>query len=653
MLLAFFAYVFTRPSRDVAGCPPSRSVRPPAPSPRNPHTHEDKGAANTGRPGAPECSSSNSDGDNGSDDSNNSSGGPNVSDTNSTKVRHHLLEGSSGIRPARALLTRASVQFTGAEEHLARKARLKHHRGAHTTARKLCVAAEAPHDGTKEVASTTDREAAEEVAPIKRDGGHPTHAAPQPVGAEQQASQTAVGATLSRSLSRTTSNRSLTRPRDASLTVFVKRSPHKRRFAHPTPGLLPGRLGEAMRGVGTGAGVAAGNRAGQPSVAALAPWSTPQPAMPRERFVRIGHHEAVAAWLADETTGAPDDVYARVAAGTSWLRRLGETHDVFGAKPLGGDNLRLRPRDLVDVVWALAARAAGDGEPFLEGAFTLHDANGSGVMGSPIEALAAALQSMTELYPRLSSHLAAFGTMQIWGLDVDAVRDGALLPGGRKHLLVQLVRDPLVGTFVFLKAERHGTKSTRDFLLHGASYVQSLLRRHGNANDAAGLRKERVPKKLIQDFARAVAGHPQAATMVADVASRGVHRALVHLEQLQHTEQKALRPPVPPVSVTGDDATATSSSSEHEVDANLPLSAKLLPAAAPNDGRPVSSTSDAPYDVQAVQDLHHLLTTRLRHPTKRVGREYVTTLPLQQAGPAGVRPRTSHSARCAQRRPGP
>lgn len=255
---------------------------------------------------------------------------------------------------------------------------------------------------------------------------------------------------------------------------------------------------------------------------------------------------AVDAWLQDARTQAPIDVFRRIAKGKQFLRNLQPVGAVSEQVAAQTAELQERgapcPEDLVDAVWALGARAAADGEPFFEGAFTLYNGM-SGEVASEhdaVQSLMAHVRSTPTLYNRLSSHLSAFKDAEIWGMDVIEARDGAALPGGRHHLLIHLIEDPQLGSFVFLKAERYGTQDLMNFMLHGVSFLQSMSRRISGANDAEGMRKERVPKQLISKFAEIVALHEQASTMLNDVTTRGVSAAAHWLRIIMQEAEEGL-----------------------------------------------------------------------------------------------------------------
>ncbi len=220
----------------------------------------------------------------------------------------------------------------------------------------------------------------------------------------------------------------------------------------------------------------------------------------------LTREEHLDAWLRDAATAAPADVRERIARGKAFLKCVST----------GTARADATPEDLANIIWALAARSAADGAAFADGAFILHEDCPIGAIAaqdhsaSPIARLMQEVRAVDGLYRRVSSHLRQFRQAEVWGIDIDASRDGTLLPGGGRHLLLHLINDERLGSFIFLKPETYGTNNAVDFIKHGYRFMHALRRRALGGNQKEGMRKEHVPKGLIVEFARVVAGNERA-----------------------------------------------------------------------------------------------------------------------------------------------
>ncbi|KKP02873.1 hypothetical protein THAR02_05049 [Trichoderma harzianum] len=172
-----------------------------------------------------------------------------------------------------------------------------------------------------------------------------------------------------------------------------------------------------------------------------------------------------------------------------------------------------RGRQVTGIIWYLTLLAVESNQAFLSGAFLCLDPYGR------LSAFFLAIGT-----PRTSSHLRRHSAPGCIG-GVDLVVDGALPPlaNGHRHVLfTAIANDKHRGSCLFLKPEPYGVSGIKDFGHHADRYVRSLGRRFRfGGNDRVGMRKERIPDRLVKAFSEAVAHLPDGASAIAEVGKKG------------------------------------------------------------------------------------------------------------------------------------
>ncbi|GAB1319459.1 hypothetical protein MFIFM68171_09669 [Madurella fahalii] len=172
------------------------------------------------------------------------------------------------------------------------------------------------------------------------------------------------------------------------------------------------------------------------------------------------------------------------------------------------------------IMWYFFSLALQRNQHFITGAYLCNDPSGR---------LSAYFRGIGT--PRPSSHLKRHSAPGCTGgvdLHSSSARrnrpnTGPPLPHGHRHVLyIAISDDPRRGNCLFLKPERYGVAGVRNFAHHAAQYAKSLRRRHTfGANEVMGMRKERIPDRLVAAFAAAVAPLPDGVMAIAEVGRRG------------------------------------------------------------------------------------------------------------------------------------
>ncbi|KAL5093621.1 hypothetical protein Trisim1_010352 [Trichoderma cf. simile WF8] len=172
-----------------------------------------------------------------------------------------------------------------------------------------------------------------------------------------------------------------------------------------------------------------------------------------------------------------------------------------------------RGRQVTGIIWYLTSLAVERNQAFRSGAFLCLDSYGR---------LSAFFLGIGT--PRTSSHLRRHSSPGSTG-GVDLVVDGALPPLANDHrhvLFTAIENDKHRGSCLFLKPEPYGVSGIKDFGHHADRYVRSLGRRFRfGGNDRVGMRKERIPDRLVKAFSEAVVHLPDGASAIADVGRKG------------------------------------------------------------------------------------------------------------------------------------
>lgn len=160
------------------------------------------------------------------------------------------------------------------------------------------------------------------------------------------------------------------------------------------------------------------------------------------------------------------------------------------------------------LTWYYYALAAGKEQLFQEGTFLIAHPRAHAILDflnhNTIATALPKLAKIDEAYERISSHFGKFMKLndaqeQHYGIDISH------LPTHKQSLLFGHVDKNQ--NIIFIKPESHGTMAIKDLLLHGASYLQSLLvkgiaffRGGASDDDADEYRKERVPTLVLANF---------------------------------------------------------------------------------------------------------------------------------------------------------
>lgn len=165
------------------------------------------------------------------------------------------------------------------------------------------------------------------------------------------------------------------------------------------------------------------------------------------------------------------------------------------------------------VMWYLAALAVERNQGFHDGAFLCRDPSGR---------LSAFFQSIG--IPRASSHLKhhsgspdSTGGVDLWS-DSDGP-DAAPLAHGHRHVLyIMIPANARRDRCLFLKPEHYGMAGIWNWTRHAVRYLRSLVLRHvvGASNVDRGMRKERIPDALVEEFRKAVEDFPDGPEAMAE-----------------------------------------------------------------------------------------------------------------------------------------
>ncbi|KAL6696962.1 hypothetical protein J3F84DRAFT_371750 [Trichoderma pleuroticola] len=191
-------------------------------------------------------------------------------------------------------------------------------------------------------------------------------------------------------------------------------------------------------------------------------------------------------------------------------------------------NPAARGRQVTGIIWYLTSLAVERNQAFRSGAFLCLD---------PYGRLSAYFLAIGT--PRTSSHLRRHSAPGCTG-GVDLVVDGALPPLANDHrhvLFTAISNDKHRGSCLFLKPEPYGVSGIKDFGHHADRYVRSLGRRFRfGGNDRDGMRKERIPDRLVKAFSEAVAHLPDGASAIADVGKKGAGEGIAGMHSYLTTK---------------------------------------------------------------------------------------------------------------------
>ncbi|KAL6231007.1 hypothetical protein BDW75DRAFT_221307 [Aspergillus navahoensis] len=224
---------------------------------------------------------------------------------------------------------------------------------------------------------------------------------------------------------------------------------------------------------------------------------------------RLAHYIATAGLASREA-----EIRVLVAQGAQDVRAI-------MASPLSSDRIRqnaareskahpaTRNSLVLGMMWYLAALAAQRKQGFRTGAFLCRDPHGR---------LSAFFQGAGT--PRISSHLKRHSAPGCTG-GVDLYADDALPPlahGHRHVLFIAINSDKRRGSCLFLKPERYGVSGVQNLFHHTIHYFRSLARQHRfGGNEGVGMRKERIPDRVVRDFRKAVIHFPDGLNVIAQV----------------------------------------------------------------------------------------------------------------------------------------
>ena len=234
-----------------------------------------------------------------------------------------------------------------------------------------------------------------------------------------------------------------------------------------------------------------------------------------------------------------------------WLEILGgrATYQKYAAKPAAAPLLYNSKQRIAEFAWYLTALACAKGQPLVRGAWCFEDEGYRLFKAFAIHGYSRVLQlldgrrGVAEKNSFGSTHLLPFvqhsrgrgvwftpeenilfalaegtkgGYTQV-GIDIEVGRDDGVrlgLLGGSTHILIGKIPLKAIGqkrSFTFFKIEQHGTKGSKDFVMHGFDLLQSLRPKAKSKANAEGvdaetfyMRRERVDKDLLSAFSTLV-----------------------------------------------------------------------------------------------------------------------------------------------------
>ncbi|KXX77256.1 hypothetical protein MMYC01_204947 [Madurella mycetomatis] len=207
------------------------------------------------------------------------------------------------------------------------------------------------------------------------------------------------------------------------------------------------------------------------------------------------------------------EIYATIVQGAHDVHAImAQPRSVDDIQRLAARHSSTRARQATAIMWYLTAIAVQRNQHFVTGAYLCSDPDGR---------LSAFFRGIGT--PRLSSHLKRHSVPGCTG-GID-LHDSGLppLPHGHRHVLfIAIANDKRRGNCLFLKPERYGVSGFRNLAHHVVQYAISFKRRRTfGSNEAAGMRKERIPDRLVAAFAEAVASLPDGPSAITEVGRRG------------------------------------------------------------------------------------------------------------------------------------
>ncbi len=164
--------------------------------------------------------------------------------------------------------------------------------------------------------------------------------------------------------------------------------------------------------------------------------------------------------------------------------------------------------EIVSLIWYFYALAVEQGNPFIEGTFIIEDKNDL------------IFNALSRGYARISSHLTKTNQH---GIDIpEDQREKLFFPPFnpqkkiyKYHILFGQIKSGLI----FIKPESYGVKTWGDFTAHALEYLEP------RENEALGMKKERIPKNVIDawnSFLITVFGAEQPSWLAKILAQLGI-----------------------------------------------------------------------------------------------------------------------------------
>ena len=189
-------------------------------------------------------------------------------------------------------------------------------------------------------------------------------------------------------------------------------------------------------------------------------------------------------------------------------------------------------RKVLALVWHLMEHGVEKNQGFGEGAFTCAD---------PDQQLGAFLRGVG--YARISSHLTHDGG-DTFGIDIVGQDIG--LPAHHRHVLCKIYRGPDGQMRLFIKPEAWGVRGLVAFAGHSLDYLISLARKMSpvfGSDTEPGMRKERIPQKLLAEYVWHIAGLPGAEENLARVGRSGRGQGIAAMQAF--LREQLAQPEVP------------------------------------------------------------------------------------------------------------